>query len=201
MQNRTYVRLLIALVICIGFFSASSRADTIALGQIGSNQQITLNLVQLSTSPFTLLAEDVQGINAAAVYTPTNTYLGLELVGIDPGTYMFPNAQLFVQDVDPIMGQVVGIVLDYTTLAVNGTDATVFANGYPGGAITDPALAAFLGLLRFDFTLTSANVDPTSNLLVSNWTIAAITPVPEPASLMLMGSGLLMLGKRLRRKS
>lgn len=194
------IRTVFALTILgVGLLCGVCRADVIVLFPVPGYSPVTLTLVATNDVPPSLLAEDVRGINGAAVTDPS--LVGLELVGNNDPSTPFPNAQLYAINVDPMsyspLGESLGISMDFASLSITGNTATVFGTGVPlSGPISDPGLATLLGQSRFVFTLQSTVPDPNNqNQLLSTWTLSSLQ-VPEPSSLLLVSSGLLIITKR-----
>jgi hypothetical protein len=193
-------KLFFPMVFAICVLCPTSKADEIVLFSIPGLSPVTLTLVTTNGAPPVLLAEDVRGANGAAVANPG--LVGLEIVGNNDPSTPFPNSKLFAINIDPStftpLGESLGIAIDFSTLSISGNSATVFGLGTPlSGPIVDPGLAFLLGQLKFDFSLVNQGPDPNNpSQALSTWTLATLTPVPEPASLILVGLGLLVAGKR-----
>jgi hypothetical protein len=166
----------------------ASLADNITIAIVTST--VTVTTVSQSGKPSNIIATDVHGIGVVNVFDPVPTLLG----PVEFGNLTAPFGNAVVFDADfPGLTEAVASTLDFAAADFSGSLTQILGTGSVAvGPITDPALAPFLGKLDFEFTLASSTVN-SDHQTVALWDLTSITTVPEPSSLALLGTALLLV--------
>ena len=197
LKGRRLVGLLITAILVVGAGIGPGEAASIT--PVSGDLEVNL-IVDIAT--ITILAFDVRGTHSFLVSDPgpVGFVLATDLFDlVTPAP--FPNAALRV--INSAFDQNIILAFDAGSVVVPGPLLTVEATGFPIGAVTDPALSAFLGPLLFSFLfdpLESA-IDVSAGLAFFNFDLVAVTQVSGAASLTLLVLGAVVSGLgRFRRR-
>jgi hypothetical protein len=168
------------------------------------------NISVVSGSTLTLsVYYDASGNPAVLQFVDTEGIAGLLVDGsgvvvFDSGstTSMFPDSLLFALNY-PDETEAAYIPLNPLTLQISSdfSQASILGPAAPFGTLTDPGLLALVnnGPLDLDFTFDHQIVDVATATVVNVYDLQSISQIPEPASMALLGSGLLAVFWRKRR--
>jgi len=197
-QPRTLARasIMVLAALLLGVWAGVGTAATITVG----SGTMEVNIISPISAP-SVLAFDVRGTMSFLVSDPGPVGFALLTDLFDLATPApFPNSALLGLNIG--FDQHAVLLFDASGVEVSDGFLTVPATGIPVGAVSDPALSAFLGPLVFGFAFDGAGsvFDLENDMAFLNFDLVSVAQVSAPASLLLLALGMLATRLAARRR-